>query len=608
MCGISGVFGRTDTDFVVRATDCQYHRGRLKARPVSYDNICTLGHNRLAIVGDYGSNQPFECEYVAITFNGEIYNYLDIKSSLIRKGHRFKTKSDAEVIARSYIEYGPIFLEKLKGMFGFALLDRRENKLLLCRDRVGIKPLYYHMLKDSVVFASEAKALQEFSNQVNNYALNEYVSFQYCVGSKTLFNGINKVRPGEYLVFDGDLNCSHRFYWEVSSDSIRKSKCTYYASSYYEDKLFSLLYDGVRSHVPVNTEFGVYVSGGFDSSSVAGLVSEHTTKTFLVSGRYDYKDCDESIYVKALRSDVDGELFLLTITEDMVCDVLEKCLYQLDEPCAGPGVLGQYVLAEAVRQEKPDLKVMLGGQGGDELFGGYSRYLVAYLESCIWGSIYPNSKDYVLDLHRVSELMPSLRGYEPMLKSFFSGMFSSDRDRRYMDLICRNCGNLREDFKYGYDKDFGRIEEEFLQVFNNLGDVSYLTKMLYYDFKNSLPALLQVDDRVNAAFEIESRVPLLDSDVVDFSFSIPPVCKIESSLKGLFKRSVSSAVPECVRNRTDKMGFPIPLDRWYGSKGRFYELVNDSKGLGNDVFSKTYYFDRSSWGRLSLNIWSERFL
>lgn len=607
MCGISGIFGKSDTGFVQRAIDIQHHRGHIQSQPEFYDDICVLGHNRLAIVGDSGSNQPLNCEWVSIVFNGEIYNYLDIKATLIRKGHRFNTNSDSEVIARAYLEYGSMFLEKLQGMFGFALLDRKEKKLLLCRDRVGIKPLYYFKSHDFVAFASEAKALREFSIGIDSNALNEYVTFQYCLGNSTLFKDIKKVLPGERLIFDLDFNFSSKIYWKISDDSIRRSKSSYYNQNYYEDRLLSILYDSIRNHVPSNTEFGVYASGGLDSSLVAGLVSEHTPKVFLASGRYDDSKCDESFYVKNLKDHLNSDLLLLTITEDMVCDSIEDCIYHLDEPVAGPGVLGQYILAKEVRSANPDLKVMMGGQGGDELFAGYSRYLVAYLESCIYGSMYPDARDYVLDLSRISGLMGGLKGYEPMITKFFSNMFSSSRDRRYLDLVCRNYDNLSDSFNPQYSNDFSRIESEFLSTFNYLDDVSYLTRMMYYDFKMGLPALLQVDDRVNAAFEIESRVPLLDSDVVDFAFSIPPAYKLSGSLKGLFKKSVSAILPNSISKRKDKMGFPIPLDNWYKSRGRFYELVNDSRGLGDLVFSDSEGFDRSTWGRLSLNLWSQRF-
>jgi asparagine synthase (glutamine-hydrolysing) len=238
---------------------------------------------------------------------------------------------------------------------------------------------------------------------------------------------------------------------------------------------------------------------------------------------------------------------------------------------------------------------------------------VAYLESCIRGAIYQKQGNYVLTLDDLSSILPVLQGYEPMLKKFLSNGLFEDRDKRYFDLITRS-NNICEEFVPTYNVYFYEILEEFRQIFSVLGDVSYFTKMTYFDFVASLPALLQVDDRVNGAFELESRVPLLDEDIIEFSFSVPPKYKfLGGSLKGLLRQSTLGMIPQEIVNRKDKMGFPVPFNEWMKdpmSPLRFFVLDTIGKSsIVQKVFGKKPIenFDREAWGKLSLALWEERF-
>ena len=620
MCGIAGVYGTPSSESLQNKVwdmlDTQSHRGRGDQGILTREN-CVLGHTRLAIVGDDECRQPFEYEHVVVTYNGEVYNYLDLRTDLIKRGHRFKTKGDAEVIAHAYLEYGVLFLERLRGMFAFAILDTKVNKLYLCRDRVGIKPLYYTVHEGGLYFASEIKALPR-NNKVSHEALCEYLNFQYCISNNTLFDSVYKVEPGYYLEFTASDEYTAVQYWRLGYDTVRESNLDYYSEAYYEHKLLSLLHDSARSHTPSYIDFGVYASGGLDSSSIASLVSEYAPHLKVVTGRYDVPGFDESQYardlVKYLGKRV--EMYQVDITEDDVCDSLEDALWHMDEPCAGPGLMGQFVTAKMLRKKYPDLKVMMGGQGGDELFGGYARYLIAYLESCMHGAMYPTGKDYVLDLKAMAPLMPTLKGYEPMMSKFFSqGMFGA-REDRYFKLISRFSDRAVKDDFYvnSYAKNYDSIISNYDKVFKELGSVSYFTRMMYFDFKTSLPALLQVDDRVNSAFEIESRVPLLDTDIVDFAFSVPPAYKLAGGMsKGIFRKAVSGMLPESITQRTDKMGFPVPTQKWMQGKGRFYDLVNSVVNYDNAFLNSIFkdlnatVFDRELWGKLSLGIWAKKF-
>jgi asparagine synthase (glutamine-hydrolysing) len=609
MCGIAGGFNNI---VVSKMLETLSHRGSDSVNIKECDGIF-VGHTRLDIIGDQGDCQPIVVDNVTVTFNGEIYNYLDLRTDLIRRGYRFKTSSDSEVIATAYKYYGSVFVEKLDGIFAFALYDSAEKKLFLCRDRVGVKPLYYTN-NNGFYFMSEIKAYSNlFSCSVNQDALCEYITFQYCL-KDTLFDGVYKVNPGEMLEFskDGEL-CKTIPYWDISESILKRDFDKYYTSKYYEDHLLYTIHKAVRNQIPT-VPFGVYVSGGLDSGAIASLISEYTNEFKLFTGRYDLAHCDESGYAEEVAKFVDKPLCTVDISEKDVVDNLSDAIYHLDEPVAGPGLIGQYILAKRVKQEYPDLKVVFGGQGGDELFGGYARYIVAYLECCIYGSIYPKDRDYVIKLNSLAPIMPVLQGYEPMMISFFSNNMFYDKWLRYFSLVARSDNTeLDIDFYNSvYIKQLDRIKEEFFDVMNNKGSVSYFTKMSYFDFKKSLPALLQVDDRVNGAFSMEGRFPILDENVIDFAFSIPPEYKFSGGYsKGLFRKSLAGTLPESVLTRRDKMGFPVPMKEWYNKKGIFYNFVNDTLKSNGSTFSNVFKapkeFNRSTWGHLSLSLWSNLF-
>ena len=627
MCGIAGMFFEHDklanlkaaTETVEGMLSTLQHRGKSKAPVVQKDN-CFLGHARLDIVGGKSGVQPVEVDGICLTFNGEIYNYLDIRTDLINRGRRFKTRGDAEVIAHAYIVYGNIFIEKLKGIFAFALYDSHNRTLMLARDRVGVKPLYYDIpaqAQGGLAFASEIKAFEkERFSCISPEAICEYLHFQFCLGDNTLFNGIHKVEPGEMIIFkEKDYSPTHIKYWKLDPASVKSDSADHYTEKYYTNRLLSMLHKIVRKQSPLNMNFGAYVSGGLDSSTVVSLMSEYAPELKLFTGRYDYDGYDESSYVQDLVKGLPNcDLNVVNITEDDVVNGLQDSIYHMDEPCAGPGLLGQYVLAKAVKAHDPSLKVMVGGQGGDELFGGYARYIIAYLESCLHGAINPDSKDYVMTLDKLMPLMPILKGYEPMLRSFMSKNMFEQKDKRYFDLISRfPMDMICDDFKNTFYKDYkDRIPQKFSKIFSELGSVSYFTKMTYFDFKTSLPALLQVDDRVNGAFEMESRVPLLDEELVDFAFQIPPIYKFAGGYsKGLLRKAMAGVLPDNILWRRDKMGFPIPMQEWIDKKGRLYDMIMD---LFSSDFYKSMFnpvdkleFNRGTWGKISLCMWNKIF-
>jgi asparagine synthase (glutamine-hydrolysing) len=565
---------------------------------------------------------------VSITFNGEIYNYLDLRTDLINRGRRFKTRGDAEAIVNAYLAYGMAFPEKLRGIFSFALYDKGTHKLILCRDRVGVKPLYYCMdrASNTLAFASEIKVflgtvIRKEDVALDYSSLNQYLHFQHCLGDKTMFAGIRKVMPGEMLVYNTKTYEINNFkYWTIDPALVRGGANNYYTETYYQDKVLSVLHRIVREQTPQGVSMGAYASGGIDSSTIISLLSEYRQDFKIATGYYSIPGYDESGYaehlIKSLPDFDSKKFYCIEITEDDVINNLQQAIYHMDEPCAGPGLIGQYIVAKVIKEHSPDLKVMFGGQGGDELFGGYARYVIAYLESCLQGSIYPSEgKDWVMTLERLSPLMPVLQGYESMIKGFFGKNMFGDRDRRYFDLISRSDeAYLNPEFKaMFYNKGKQQVYDEYLDIFLGLGGVSYFTKMLYFDFKSSLPALLQVDDRTNAAFEMESRVPFLDEELVELAFSIPPLYKFSGGYsKGILRKALSGTVPDKILKRRDKMGFPVPFNEWMNNKdSKLKEFITESlkNGLNEAIFSSATAktFDRSMWGRLSLSLWQKTF-
>jgi asparagine synthase (glutamine-hydrolysing) len=616
MCGIAGSFGPRRSDSLIeKMLGVLAHRGSRSPNVVASEDA-TLGHTRLPIIGGDSSVQPLVVDHVLLTFNGEIYNYLDLRTDLMRRGCRFKTKGDVEVLANAYLVYGDVFVEKLRGIFAFALYDAQSRRLILCRDRMGVKPLYYTKVEDMVYFASELKALYcipGFVLSINELSLCEYLHFQYTLEDRTMLEGVFKVVPGTFISFRGSEQKRNR-YWEIPFSVVRSHAADYHTVKYYEDKLLSILHDSVRSQVPT-VPFGVYLSGGLDSSTVAALAAQYSDNFKIITGRYDVVGYDETEFSRAVAEKMGflDNFTVFDISEDDAVNALPDALYHLDEPVVGPGLIGQYVLAKKLKEAYPDIVAMLGGQGGDELFGGYARYIVAYLESCIYGAIYPDDKDYVLTLAKIVPILPVLQGYEPMLQSFSSSDMFQPREHRYYSLVGRTAVDRLNPEFYGdvYSKHSDCLFATYSEFFDQLGSVSYFTKMMFFDAVVSLPALLQVDDRVNGAFEMEGRVPLLDEKLVEFAFSVPPVHKFAGGYsKGLLRQVMGGWLPDMVLERRDKKGFPVPLDVWMDSKGSFYEFVNETLKTSpcKSIFSKSgTKFDRAKWGELSLALWANKY-
>jgi asparagine synthase (glutamine-hydrolysing) len=631
MCGIAGILNFDGTDVspqvLTAMAEAMNHRGP-DGDGQFIDGRVGFAHKRLAIIDIATGQQPMTSTRgtLTITFNGEIYNYVELRADLVRRGHTFRTTSDTEVILEMYAEYGPACVPMLNGMFAFLLYDSERRIVLAARDHFGIKPLYYVSTGRSLLFASEIKALLRhpaLAAEVDYAAVREYVTFQLVTAERTLFKGVRKVLPGHYHIIDLD---SGRFetehYWEP-----RFVIDPYHTAEYFIAEVRRLLDDAVRLQLRSDVPLGAYLSGGMDSSIVSSLASLQLNggasagplQTFTGLFR-EGADFDETRYAREVAESRHMTMHEVVATEEQFVDLMPRLVYQMDEPVAGPGLFPQYVVS---RYAARHVKVVLGGQGGDEIFGGYARYLVAYLEQALKGAIFETNEEaeHIVSLTSIVPNLPALRQYAPMLRQFWRQGVFEPMDRRYFRLIDRSGGALSlfsADFRSCYESE--ELFARFQSVFNHPDTQSYYNKMTHFDLVTGLPALLHVEDRVSMAASLESRVPLLDYRIADLVASMPPGMKFRGGeLKYVLKQSVDGLLPPSIAQRKDKMGFPVPLHLWAKGKSRdfFADILLSPTAQARGIFdtaeveklmSYESAFGRRLWGLLNLELWFREFI
>ncbi|MEO0895737.1 MAG: asparagine synthase (glutamine-hydrolyzing) [Bacteroidota bacterium] len=624
MCGIVGIIQKNQApvslEVLTNMANKIHHRGPddedyLIEGPVGFY------HKRLSIIDLASGRQPMTSGDCTIIFNGEIYNYLELRDQLKMKGVQFSTTSDTEVILKMYQEYGEESIKLLNGMFAFLLYDRRRNIILAARDHFGIKPMYLFEDNEHLLFASEIKALlphPAVTAEPDLHAIQEYITFQFLLGETTMFKNIRKVLPGHYWIID--LNSGKRNVYKYWEPNFKVDN--YHTEDYFQHEFKRLLEDTVRIQLRSDVPLGAYLSGGTDSSLVSILASRYyddQIKTF-TGAFHEGKNFDETPYAKAVAEDIGADMHMIYPTAQDFIDLMPKLIYHLDEPVVGPGLFPQYMVSKLASQH---VKVVLGGQGGDEIFGGYTRYLVAYLEQVLKSAIYETNEEgeHFVDLASIIPNLPHLRRYVPMMKQLWSKGLFDEMDRRYFSLVDRSEGALEifsQDFRKSYDRE--RVFAKFQTLFNHPDTTSYFNKMTHFDMFGSLPGLLQVEDRVSMAVSLESRVPLLDRRIVDLVSTMPAGMKFKSGeMKYIMKRAAKSYLPEVIYNRKDKMGFPVPLHMW--AKNEASDFIKDtllgdtckSRGIFNmekleNLIINERAFGRSLWGVLSLELWFKTFI
>ena len=623
MCGIAGMYQIKSAPIAALENKLHVmnqliaHRGPDDAGVwMAKNQTIGLAHRRLSIIDlTDNAHQPMLAPTgEVIVYNGEIYNYLELRESLARHW-TFRTRSDTEVILAAYKVYGVDCVKHFKGMFAFAIWD--GEKLFCARDHFGIKPFYYTVQNNCFIFASESKALLPFLPAIttDRQAFVEYITFQYPMGDRTLFQGVHQLEPAHALLMSPEGEKIWRF-WDVHYHIDYD-----HTPAYFYNKLEEMLHESIQMHTRADVDIGAYVSGGVDSSLIGILATQQTNRAMpFFHGRFlEGKQYDESEYAQYATQLCGTSLHIRDITAQDFVDNFARILYHLDFPVAGPGVLPQYMVSQMAAKH---VKVVLGGQGGDEIFGGYARYVIAYFEQCMKAAIEGNYKkgNFIVTAESIIPNLEVLNAYKPLLKQFWSQGLFEPLEKRYFTLVNRGLDLEGEVDLTSHEKD--QVYKQFLDVFNTAKfekAESYFDGMTHFDFKCLLPGLLHVEDRVSMAHGLEARVPFLYYPLIDFVATVPANIKFaDGRMKHLLKQTFSHVLPKPILNRKDKMGFPVPLTEWI--KGDLKEFVYDllHTGLARQhsfvdyqciisTVEKSGQFSRKIWGFLCYEMWQQVF-
>jgi asparagine synthase (glutamine-hydrolysing) len=592
--------------------DCGYY----------HDQHVHLGHRRLSIVDIAGGHQPMPNETRShwIVYNGEVFNHADIRPKLEQAGHHYKTRSDTETIIHAYEEFGSASVDFFRGMFAYAIWDREKHRLFAARDRLGIKPFYYYWDGRIFVFASEIKALlmhPAVHAELEEQALPEYLAFGYVSEERTLFRGIRKLMPGHHLTLDlsgAKPNLQIRQYWDVPVPALAKAS---------EQELISevraRLEESVRLRLMSDVPLGVFLSGGVDSSAIAALMKRLTggpVKTFSVG--YSEQEFSELGYAAQVAQTIGTEHRELKIGIDDFFNELPRLIWHEDEPIAWPSSVSLYSVSRLAAKE---VKVVLTGEGSDEIFGGYERYRWNLINSRA-GQLYGAFPRFLREaVSRHLETTPLLKAsLRRKIRHTFIG-----RKATVDSLLLDNfyCAFSREEQNRLLVSTPGAVYGNYLRYWGSRDGGSLLSRMLYADQKTYLVELLMKQDQMSMASSIESRVPFLDHTLVEFSTTIPDSLKIRSrTQKYILKRAVDDLLPKSIIHRT-KMGFPTPLRQWLldpRAKPLYDALTNPDGFLCSIIEKHTLeglisrhlhgqedVTDRL-WRLLNLQVWGDLFL
>jgi asparagine synthase (glutamine-hydrolysing) len=569
MCGIVGLFGNVDNNLLKEMSHLISHRGP-DGRGYYFDKGIALGHRRLSIIDLKGGSQPMQDQEgkFVITFNGEIYNYLNLKFHLEGKGIKFSTNSDTEVILNMYKIYGKNCLNYLEGMFSFVIYDLNKKSLFVARDRLGIKPLYYFRNSETFGFASEIKSLlihPDIDKSINKNALLEYFYRQYISGSETIFNQIYKLPPGHYIFIEnGELELKK--YWDLAYTIKEKQ------SSNAKLRIKSLFDEAVEKRLISDVPIGIFLSGGLDSSLVLNSMSKFykdRIKTFSIG--FCDREYDESKYASEIASHYGTEHNSIILNKKHMKD-LNKVIYHLDEPLADFASLPTYVLSKFASEK---VKVVLTGEGGDENFGGYSYY----------------------------------KKFEMMNKKIFIPKKILYNKKIFYHEKLLNKFLLLDKFRESKD----HMKEKLVNNYFNKGD--FFNQMLKWDTKIWLPDdLLMKVDKTTMAFGLEARVPFLDHKFMEYVATLDPKLKVQ---KAILKETYRKELPSKVLNRK-KHGFEVPVEKWFkeSHKEDMQNIVDSNLRVLSKYFKieeinkllKKKESDVFTWRFYNFIVWYQKYL
>lgn len=626
MCGITGFIDLWDRGEARAVTErgaildrmCRIitHRGP-DDQGVMLEQGVALGMRRLSIIDLAGGHQPISGEdgSVTIVFNGEIYNFLEIKPQLEARGHRFKTHSDTEAIVHAYEEFGPECLQYLRGMFAFAIWDDRARKLFIARDRAGKKPLYYTTTpRGTLVFGSELKTLLEhpdIKRELDAEALDAYITLGYVPDPLSIFRNVYKLPPGHYLTFsEGKVSVNQ--YWDFDLQPAESR-----SENDYLEELRALLDESVRLRLISDVPLGAFLSGGIDSSTVVAMMARHMgqpVKTFSIGFREDSYDELKYARLTAEKFGTDHHEFI--VTPD-ICSIVDELAWHFDEPFADSSAIPTYMVSKLARDY---VTVILSGDGGDELFAGYTRYVVDRKREGFARLPKPLRESVMRPL---SERLPHATWGRNYLHNV-----SLDPVARYLDSVSVFSSLNRKSL---YNPDFSRKIDAsgyagklFQELTGNIRSDEPLDRLLYLDSKTYLPGDILVKvDRMSMAVSLEARAPLLDHKLIEFVARIPASLKLAGlETKYLLKKAVQDLIPSEILHRP-KMGFGVPIQEWINQqlRSRLRETLTEPRTRQRGYFDPHYVdvlldehergrrdHSMGLWALFMLELWNRQFL
>lgn len=627
MCGIAGKVGfaretAVSSALVRRMMDAIRHRGP-DDDGIYVEPQAVLGHRRLSIIDLNSGRQPISNEdgTLWIVYNGEIYNFPELRNQLLAKGHLFKTHTDTEVIVHLYEEFGDGCVKHLRGMFAFALWDARKKRLLLARDRVGIKPLYFAETSDSLLFASEIKALlvdSELRREVDPQAIDTFLTFNYVPGGDTLLRGVRKLEPGHYLVLErGQIKIER--YWDLRFPAEKRQGSFDSAA----EELNELLRRTVRDHMISDVPVGILLSGGVDSTALLSFMVRETNrdiKSFTV-GFSGEQFADERFYAKMAAKKFGSQHYETTITASDFQEFLPKYVGHMEEPVCEPPAVALYYVTKMARQH---VKVLMSGEGGDEAFAGYQNY-----RNGVWVErVKALGQPWAGAAASGVKQLARIPGFARLSK--FPAMMNTPLDRYYYSRTSSPFSFFRRNkfefytpsFQQAIDPHF--VDRQMAPCFANVQGQSPLDQMLYVDTKTWLPDdLLIKADKITMANSLELRVPLLDHKVLEFAASLPDSYKLNGfTTKYILKKVFDGRVPKEILKRK-KSGFPVPVQTWlaHDLKDFTHDLLLDRKTLQRGYFeqpameqllaahgSKSADHSLEIFSLITLELWHRRFV
>lgn len=574
MCGIAGVYGRTSNDTVGNMLDAITHRGPdSEGRFVDERAPVQMGARRLAIVDLADGTQPItnEDETVTVVFNGEIYNYFELRERLESKGHRFKTDCDTEVLVHCWEEYGEQMPEELNGMFAFSIWDANAEALFLARDRLGIKPLYYTNTDSNFVWASEIGSLLQsgIDPVVDEQAVYNYFTFKYTPWPQTLLKGVQKVPPGSSVTITAD-DVEQRSYWQLSERSLTGS-----AGSIAE-RVRSMLEQSVERRLMADVPVGAFLSGGIDSSAIVGLMSERVEDLQTFSIGFDAAEHDESSEARFVADHFGTDHHEITVDLDSM-ETFPRMVRHYDEPVADPAILPTMLLANHASDH---VKVVMSGTGADEVFAGYKHY-----------------REYPTHRQRFGRIpQPILRAvgavapYAPAKQKHLEYLASLGSDAEGFLHHARGFDHKPESYLDSeYEADSSGATQCIDSTFSVPDDDDLVKKMATFDLTYWLPDdLLYKVDHATMASSLEARVPFLDHEFVELAYNIPSEYQVANDeYKPILKRAVRDILPDRIYQR-EKHGLSVPIAEWFRESHAAIEGV-----LTEEAVERAPYLDVS---------------